>query len=244
MSEKATPEEGEKIIKGTEQLDSNRKQTEEHLKLFKKVVESATDAIGISTSEGRHWYQNPAFDALFGDIGEDPPATLYCDKNAGREVFETIMAGGEWSGEVQMYAADGRVLDILLRAYAFTDETGKVLGLVGVHTDITASKRSQELFKRVAQSTNDVFYEWNVQSDSLQWFSDISTELGYAPGEVPPTINGWIELIHPDDRPQLANAVKKHRTCHSRYQLPLSSEAQERHLAILARPRHASSGQP
>ena len=193
-------------------MDSKRKQTEEHLKLFKKVVESATDAIGISTSEGRHWYQNPAFDALFGDIGEDPPATLYCDMNAGREVFETIMAGGEWSGEVQMYAADGRVLDILLRAYAFTDETGKILGLVGVHTDITDSKRWQELFKRVAQSTNDVFYEWNVQTDSLQWFSDISIELGYAPGEVPATINGWIELIHPDDRPQLANAVKEHRT--------------------------------
>ena len=193
-------------------MDSNRKQTEAHLKLFRKVVESATDAIGISTSEGRHWYQNSAFDALFGDIGDDPPVTRFCDKNVGREVFETIMAGGEWSGEVQMYAADGRVLDILLRAYAFTDDTGRVLGLVGVHTDISGSKRSQELFKLVAQSTNDVFYEWNVQTDSLRWFSDISTELGYTPGEVEPTINGWIELIHPDDRPLLANAVKEHRT--------------------------------
>ena len=212
MSEKVTREERKKRVKAMDLSDYNRKQTEANLKLFKKVVESATDAIGISTPEGRHWYQNAAFDALFGDIGGDPPATLYCDKNVGCEVFETIMAGGEWSGEVQMYAADGRVLDILLRAYAFTDETGRVLGLVGVHTDITASNRSQELFKRVAQSTNDIFYEWNVQTDALQWFSDISAELGYAPGEVPPTINGWIELIHPDDRPQLADAVMKHRT--------------------------------
>ncbi|MGD9310491.1 MAG: PAS domain-containing protein, partial [Desulfosarcina sp.] len=212
MSEKTTLEEREKRVKAKEPSDYSRKQNEAHLKLFKKVVESATDAIGIATPEGRHWYQNPAFDALFGNIGDDPPATLYCDKNVGREVFETIMAGGAWSGEVQMYTADGRILDILLRAYAFTDETGRLLGLVGVHTDISASKRSQELFKLVAQSTNDVFYEWNVQTDSLQWFSDISIELGYAPGEVPPTINGWIELIHPEDRPQLADAVKTHRT--------------------------------
>ncbi|MGD9065216.1 MAG: PAS domain S-box protein [Desulfobacterales bacterium] len=211
MSELATREDQKERVKALEQSESNRKQTEEHLKLFKKVLENATDAIGISTPEGRHWYQNAAFDALFGDIGVDPPATLYCDINVGREVFETIMAGGEWSGEVQMYAADGRVLDILLRAYAFTDETGLVLGLVGIHTDITTSKRSQELFKLVAQSTNDVFYEWNVQTDSLQWFSDIAAELGYAPGEVPPTINGWIEIIHPEDRPQLADAVEKHR---------------------------------
>jgi PAS domain S-box-containing protein len=211
MAEKTTREERKKRVKASEQSDYNRKQTEENLRLFKKVVESATDAIGISTPEGHHWYQNAAFDTLFGDIGGDPPATLYCDENVSCEVFSTIMAGGEWSGEVQMYAADGRVLDILLRAYAFTDETGRVLGVVGLHTDITTSNRSQELFKLVAQSTNDVFYEWNVQTDSLQWFSDISAELGYAPGEVPPTINGWIELIHPDDRPQLADAVVKHR---------------------------------
>ncbi|MGD8268352.1 MAG: PAS domain S-box protein, partial [Desulfobacterales bacterium] len=212
MSENVTRQKQEKKVKAFDQSNCNRQLTEENLQLFKKVVESATDAIGISTPEGRHWYQNAAFDALFGDIGEDPPATLYCDENVGSDVFETIMAGGEWSGEVQMYAADGRILDILLRAYAFTNETGRVLGLVGVHTDITASKRSQELFKLVAQSTNDVFYEWNVQTDSLQWFSDISTELGYAPGEVPPTINGWIELIHPDDRLQLTDAVMEHRT--------------------------------
>jgi len=111
-----------------------------------------------------------------------------------------------------MYAADGRVLDILLRAYAFTDASGRVLGLVGVHTDITAGKRSQELFKLVAQATNDIFYEWDVQTDSLYWFSDIAAELGYATGEVPPTIDGWIELIHPEDRPQLTDAVEKHRT--------------------------------
>jgi PAS domain S-box-containing protein len=212
MSEKVTPQERKKGVQTTAPSDANCKQIEENLALFKKVVESATDAIGISTPEGRHWYQNAAFDALFGDIGEDPPVTLYCDQKVGAEVFEAIMAGGEWSGEVQMHAADGRVVDILLRAYAFTDETGRVLGLVGVHTDITTSKRSQDLFKLVAQSTNDVFYEWDVQTDSLQWFSDISAELGYAPGEVPPTISGWIELIHPEDRSQLADAVMKHRT--------------------------------
>ena len=212
MSEKVTPQVQKESVEALEPTDGNDKQTEENLKLFKRVVDSSTDAIGISTPDGRHWYQNAAFDTLFGDIGENPPAVLYCDKNVASDVFATIMAGGEWRGEVQMYGADGGVLDILLRAYAFTNETGRVLGLVGVHTDITSSKRSQQLFELVAQSTNDVFYEWNVQTDSLQWFSDISIELGYAPGEVPPTIDGWIELIHPDDRPQLSDAVMKHRT--------------------------------
>lgn len=98
-------------VSTSDQADSGPTRTEDHLNLFKHVVESSTDAIGISTPDGLHWYQNAAFDALFGDIGGDPPATLYCDETTGREVFDTIMGGGEWSGEVQMYAADDRWLD-------------------------------------------------------------------------------------------------------------------------------------
>jgi len=120
-----------------------RKQAEENLKLFQKAVAKSTDAIGFSTSDGQHWYQNTAFDSLFGKIGADPPSSLYCDENIGREVFEKIMTGGEWVGEVQMYATDRQILDIFLRAYALTDESGKVVGLVGVHTDISKSKQAE-----------------------------------------------------------------------------------------------------
>ncbi|MCP3955681.1 MAG: PAS domain S-box protein [Desulfobacterales bacterium] len=212
MPEKPTYAELEKRVAELEQSESANKQAQDYLELFKMTVASATDAIGISTPQGRHWYQNAAFDDLFGKIGDDPPVTLYCDENVGREVFETIMAGEEWSGEVQMRAKDGRILDILLRAYAFADESGRVLGLVGVHTDITAGKRMSELFKRVAQSTSNVFYEWDITTDSLHWFTDIAAELGYGPEEISPTIEGWINLIHPEDRRQLEGAVEEHRT--------------------------------
>ena len=158
MHKKPTYEELEKKVHELEQADIIRKQTEWHLNLFKKVVDSATDAIGVSTPEGRHWYQNNSFDSLFGKIGDDPPATLYCDVNAGREVFEAIMAGGEWSGEVQMHATDGRVLDILLRAYAFTDENGKILGLVGIHTDITERKQAEKALRESDEKFSKAFH--------------------------------------------------------------------------------------
>ncbi len=144
MSEKTTCVDCKQSVKAIEQSDDRHKQTEENLKLFKKIVENSTDAIGISTPEGRHWYQNPAFDALFGNIGENPPASLYCDNNVGSEVFETVVANEEWSGEVQMYTADGRILDIFLRAYVISDEAGRVRGLVNVHTDITERKKVEE----------------------------------------------------------------------------------------------------
>jgi hypothetical protein len=79
------------------------------------------DAIGMATPDGKHYYQNEASDKIFGDVGNDPPMTLYVNERVGREVFRTIKAGGEWKGEVTMYGRGKKVLDILLRAYAVKD---------------------------------------------------------------------------------------------------------------------------
>ena len=106
-------------------------------------MEHSSDAIGMSTPQGRHWYQNEAFDRLFGEIGQDPPASVYVDEKIGRQVFETIMAGGQWAGEVKMVDKSGRIVDILLRAFAIKDKGGQVVGLVGTHTDITARKQAE-----------------------------------------------------------------------------------------------------
>ena len=145
----------------------------QHLSLdvFKEALENATDAIGMSTPQGRHYYQNKAFSDLFGDVGENPPATLYCDEQVGTAVFRTIMAGGTWTGEVAMYARDGSVLDILLRAYAITSEQGRVIGLVGIHTDITERRRAEEAIKLSEATYREIF---NTANDTI-WIHDIDT---------------------------------------------------------------------
>lgn len=119
---------------------TEHRRTEDDLKQFAAAVQNSSDAIGMSTPEGKHYYQNTAFDNLFGHIGEDPPSTLYVNENVGKEVFQTIMAGDRWIGEVEMYAKNGSVLNIFLRAYANKDECNRTIGLVGIHTDITEKK--------------------------------------------------------------------------------------------------------
>lgn len=127
---------------------TKRKKAEEMMNLFKDAIESSSDAIGMSTSEGKHYYQNKTFSEMFGDIGSDPPGSIYVDKKIGEEVFRTIMAGNEWAGEVEMYRKDKKVLNILLRAYAVKDNNGKVVCLVGIHSDITDRKKAEEELKK------------------------------------------------------------------------------------------------
>jgi PAS domain S-box-containing protein len=124
-------------------LNTREIKSRERLHYFKTAVEYSSDAIGMSDPKGSHWYQNKAFDELFGDIGKDPPASLYKNESTGRQIFATIMAGGQWSGEVEMHGKDGTVLSVLLRAYSIKDANGGVIGLVGTHTDITRQKKAE-----------------------------------------------------------------------------------------------------
>lgn len=123
---------------------TEQKKADEELRICMETVVNSSDAVGMSTPEGKHYFQNQAFDELFGLVGENPPETVYVDPAVGREVLRTIMAGGRWTGEVQMYAKDRRILDIHLRAYANKDVSGRITALVGILTDITDRKKAEK----------------------------------------------------------------------------------------------------
>jgi len=144
---------------------SERRKIEDQLQLFKALVENSSYAIGMSTPQGKHYYQNKAFDELFGTIGDDPPSTLYVDKKIGKEVFTTIMAGGSWAGEVKMYDKNKNIIDVFLKAYAIKDSHNAIIGLVGIHEDITSLKlmekilkENEEKFRAIFDSANDAVF--------------------------------------------------------------------------------------
>lgn len=132
-------------ILGLENEIKERVKAEKDLELFKSAVDASADAVGMSSPEGKHWYQNESFNVLFGEIGDNPPATIYVDHDIGKSVFQSIMNGKSWVGEVKMYGRNRKILDIFLRAYTVFGKDGEIVGLVGVHTDITELKHSQAL---------------------------------------------------------------------------------------------------
>jgi len=66
---------------------------------------------------------------------------------------------------------------------------------------------SEQRFRLIAQSTNDIFYEWDIESGELEWFGDIDSALGYESGEIKHTLDDWLRLIHPEDSLLLKDAV-------------------------------------
>ncbi len=53
-------------------------------------------------------------------------------------------------------------------------------------------------------------WDWNPVTD-VAWFSDAWFEmLGYAPGELPPRGQTWIDLLHPEDKPRVLGVLTEH----------------------------------
>jgi len=77
--------------------------------------------------------------------------------------------------------------------------------------DVSPQQRAEERFRLAADVASDLIYEWDIETDELEWFGDIDEALGYSTGEIPRTIRGWINLIHPEDQARLTGAVERHR---------------------------------
>ena len=84
--------------------------------------------------------------------------------------------------------------------------------IVSIGRDVTERQKAQQRFRLAAESATDLIYEWDIESDALEWYGDIDEALGFKPGEIPRTIEGWVSRIHPEDQKKLRNAVEIHRT--------------------------------
>ncbi len=205
-----------KVKERTAELEQDiikRKQAVETLRYFQQAVESSSDAIGMATPGGRHYYQNEAFTNLFGLNVEEvisqkrTPLYLHMNEGIGREVFKTAMRGYEWTGEVEMRGQEGNKLDVYLRAYPIKDVEDKVIGLVGVHTDITERNRaekqlreSHEKHRTFLENFQGIAYQTDYMNfNPLMFEGSVEKITGYHPDDFLSGKVAWNTIIHPED---------------------------------------------
>ena len=75
-----------------------------------------------------------------------------------------------------------------------------------------ALKKSEERFRIAGKASYDLIYEWTWPMTALKWFSDVDAFLGYPKGAVSGNVRAWLDLIDPENRGDLKDAVERHRT--------------------------------
>ena len=128
---------------------------EREIQKFKLGIDRSDNVVFITDTEGLIQYANPAFQTTYGfspeeAIGKTPrilKSGLVPDEQY-KHFWGTLLSGETVSGEIVNKTKDGRIVPIAGTNSPILDESGKIIGFLAVHQDITERKRSEEILKR------------------------------------------------------------------------------------------------
>lgn len=116
------------------------------------ILTHAADGVMLTDARGVIEYVNPSWERLTGYTTQQTlgqiPTVLKSGAKASptyAEMWETIMAGQPWRGQLRDRRADGSFYDVDLTIAPVMDAEGQIVNLVGVHRDITALKEVERL---------------------------------------------------------------------------------------------------
>ncbi|MEG3639241.1 EAL domain-containing protein [Magnetococcus sp. PR-3] len=133
------------------------KKTQESLLLARRVIESTNESIMITDPNGVILDVNSAFEEMteFGReeaIG-NKPSLLKSGRHAVdfyKEMWETLLLTGQWEGEVWDRRKSGDVFPKRLAISAVKNSDGMTQYYVGISTDITTQKATEEKLQQLA----------------------------------------------------------------------------------------------
>ncbi|THF62193.1 sensor domain-containing diguanylate cyclase [Pseudothauera rhizosphaerae] len=143
------------------QLDiSDRRHAEERNRLLHATLDAAANAIVITDAEAVIQWANPAFTALTGytpeeAVGHRPSELVKSGKHAPAfyaEMWNTILRGEVWRGEVVNRRKDGVLFDEALTITPVRDRDGRLRHFVAVKEDITVRKLQEHELQRLAST--------------------------------------------------------------------------------------------
>ncbi|MBV0902855.1 PAS domain S-box protein [Haloarcula salina] len=137
---------------------TDRKQRTQDLRRFRSAVEHAGHGVLITDVDGTIEYVNDAFETISGytaaeAVGETP-ALLKSgahDQAFYRALWETVLAGDVWQGEVVNERKGGERYVIDQTIAPITDSDGETTGFVAINRDITDIKQ----YERELEAQNE-----------------------------------------------------------------------------------------
>ncbi len=199
---------------------SERRRSEERLRMLESAVVHARDAVVILEAEpnaapGRCvLYANGAFCEMTGYAAEElvgrslhflrgpdsDPATL-------DRLRDALDSGEPFKGELLNYRRDGSQIWVELSVVPVPDATGPCAHWVMIQRDISDRKQAELVLQRSEAMLADAqriahigSWEYLPPTGECRWSDEKIRIFGYEPADFTPTVERYLAAVHSDDR--------------------------------------------
>jgi diguanylate cyclase (GGDEF)-like protein/PAS domain S-box-containing protein len=197
--------------------------------VFRTVTDNIPDSIFAKDTEGRYLFANKAFAVLHG--------MKSCDELLGKTAFDlfsteratalkaddqAVMKSGREVTETERTAVDAEGNMTLLQTtkVRMVDANEKVVGIVGLHRDITRRKESEQRLRqseanlaaaqRIAHFGSvelDLVNLEEPEKNPVRWSDEVFRIFGYEPGIDEPSRWAFFRLVHPDEKEEVRKTL-------------------------------------
>lgn len=192
--------------------------------VLRTVTDNIPDSIFAKDVQGRYTLLNKAFATLHGMKPEELLGKTVFDlfpkerANALHLDDLQVMRSGAIATESERTAVDaeGNVKQLQTTKVALIDKNEVVVGVVGVHRDITRRKESEQKLRqseanlaaaqRIAHFGSvelDLVNLSEPEKNPLRWSDEVFRIFGLEPGAEEPSRQAFFRLVHPDEREEV-----------------------------------------
>lgn len=182
---------------------------------WNNIITSLNDAIMIVDNEGKIMYANKSlcqtmeykFSELYGINAED--LFLKCDLEKAKMKQRIADRKGKISDyyDIMMHSKTGKEIWFSVYASPYYDADGKVMGSLGIHTNISDIRARDNYHKALTKNLTDFITSSDKHANILFLSPAMEKALGYTTEEIKgqPLFN----LIHPDEREKAKEGITR-----------------------------------
>ena len=190
----------------------SRANLERSLSLLQATLESTADGILVVDAEGRVAMYNQTFLRLWR-IPEELAATRDDDRLLQHAV-EQLTDPEDFLGKVRylyhhpeeesfdvLRLRDGRLYERYSRPQRIGD---RIVGRVWSFRDVTARSRAERFLADAQRVGHIGSWEFDVATGTTVWSDELFRLYGEEPGAFDPSLDEWLERVHPEDRERVS----------------------------------------